>query len=296
MLVTGATGAVGPAVVDALREAGWDVRALVRGPAPPGVEAAPGDLRDHDSLRRAAQDVDAVVHMAGLLHVVFAAPELDADFRALNVEATRVLIDAARGKPFVFFSSISVYGSGGPFDETSPAAPETAYARTKLEAERIVLDAGGTVLRLAAVYGKRMKGNYATLVTAIARGRFMRIGASANHRTLVHDSDVARAVVLVLDTPRAAGEIYNVTDGTTHSLREIIDAVRSGFGKRPSRLYVPMFMARAVAIVWPKFRALLAKYREEVRVDGTKVQRELGFVPRADFAKAWAAAVRGIES
>lgn len=292
-LVTGATGAVGPAVVDALLQAGWRVRLLVRGTCDrTDVEIVQGDLRDPDSLRKAVDGVDCVVHMAGLLHIVDAGKELDAEFRALNVDATRTLVEASRGIRFVFFSSISVYGSDGPFDETSPVNPQTSYARTKVEAEKIVIDAGGTVLRIAAVYGDRMKGNYASLVRAIHRRLFLPIGAGTNHRTLVHDRDVGRAVVLVLTSERAARQIYNVTDGTTHSIAEIVEAISAGFGRRGPRLRVPVLAVRAVGAVVPGVARLLERYREEVRVDGSKIRRELGFRPEADFRAAWREAVR----
>jgi len=285
VLATGATGAVGPAVVRALVDAGWQVRALVRRDPPPellpaGVELVRGDLLDAASLRRAAEGVDAVVHMAALLHGE------RGDARAMNVDATRTLVDAARGKRFVFFSTIAVYGGGGPFDESSPTRPPTEYARTKLEAERIVLDAGGIVLRLPAVYGSRMKGHYATLVRALARGTFPMIGIGDNHRTLVHESDLAQAAVLALGAP-VAGRLYNVTDGTTHAMRDILAAISAALGKRLPRLRVPLPLARFAGAIVPPLGARLDKYLEDVRVDGGRITRELGFAPRYDLEPGW---------
>jgi UDP-glucose 4-epimerase len=285
VLATGATGAVGPAVVRALIEEGWQVRALVRRDPPPDllpavVERVRGDLLDPASLRRAAEGVDAVLHMAALLH------EQSGDARAMNVDATRTLVDAARGKRFVFFSTIAVYGPGGPFDEESPARPATEYARTKLEAEGIVLDAGGIVLRLPAVYGSRMKGHYATLVRALARGTFPIIGMGDNHRTLVHECDLAQAAVLALGAP-AAGRLYNVTDGTTHAMRDIIGAIAAALGKSPPRLRVPLPLVRAAGVIVPKLGARLDKYLEEIRVDSSRIARELRFVPRYDLESGW---------
>jgi len=285
VLATGATGAVGPAVVRALAEAGWQVRALVRRDLPPGllpagVELVGGDLLDPASLRRAVEGVDAVVHMAALLH------EQRGDARAMNVDATRTLVDAARGKRFVFFSTITVYGSGGPFDESSPTRPETEYARTKLEAEGIVLGAGGIVLRLPAVYGSRMKGHYATLVRALARGLFPLIGIGDNHRTLVHERDLAQAVVLALGAP-VGGRLYNVTDGTTHAMCDIIAAIAAALGKRGPRVRLPVPLVRAAGAIVPKLGARLDKYFEDIRVDGSRIARELRFAPRYDLESGW---------
>ena len=293
VLVTGATGAVGPAVVRALQNAGWNVRVLLRGTSDvSGAEVCRGDLRDRESLERAGEGVDAVVHMAGLLHLFHAGPERDADFESLNVDATRHLLNATPGARWIFFSSISVYGSGGPFTEDSPVNPPNAYARTKLAAERLVLAAGGTVFRLAAVYGARMKGNYASLVRTMARRRFVAVGEGDNHRTLVRDLDVGDAVVLALESDAAPGKIYNVTDGSTHTVKEIIVATAEALGRRPPLLSVPVGVVRMAGRLVPRVRRLLDKYLEDVRVDGTKLQRELNFRPQAEFRTGWIDSVR----
>ncbi len=114
--------------------------------------------------------------------------------------------------------------------------PDTFYAQTKLAAEKIVLNARGadgqplgTVLRLCAVYGSRIKGNYERLTHALVRHRFIPIGSGLNRRTLVYDKDVGRAAVLAVSHPAAAGphtnpvgvgagRVFNVTDGTFHTL------------------------------------------------------------------------------
>ncbi|MCG6535826.1 MAG: NAD-dependent epimerase/dehydratase family protein [Syntrophales bacterium LBB04] len=117
-------------------------------------------------------------------------------------------------------------------NERSPTHPETFYAQTKLSAEQIVLNARGadgqplgTVLRLGAVYGSRIKGNYERLTHALARHRFIPIGNGLNRRTLVYDKDVGRAAVLAVSHPAASGQIFNVTDGQFHALNEIIESV-----------------------------------------------------------------------
>ena len=75
-----------------------------------------------------------------------------------------------------------------------------------------------TMLRLGAVYGSRIKGNYERLLRALARNRFIPIGNGLNRRTLVYDKDVGRAAVLAVSHPAAAGRVFNVTDGEFHTL------------------------------------------------------------------------------
>jgi len=125
--------------------------------------------------------------------------------------------------------------------------PDTFYAQTKLAAEQIVLNAKrnggqplGTVLRLGAVYGSRIKGNYERLTHALARNRFIPIGSGLNRRTLVYHQDVGRAAALAISHPAAAGRVFNVTDGKFHILKEIIESICSALGRKPPRLSLPV--------------------------------------------------------
>jgi nucleoside-diphosphate-sugar epimerase len=147
VLVTGATGCVGPRVVDALRAAGCSVRTLSLSPgdAPRDIDERIGDILDNAAVESAAEGMNAVVHLAGKVHVMHAAP--DSEFERVNVGGTANLVRAARSagvEKLMFFSTISVYGSGNGqiLDENSPVRPETPYARTKLQAEKIVLGSG----------------------------------------------------------------------------------------------------------------------------------------------------------
>ena len=182
VLVTGATGAVGPAVVRACLAAGYSVRTLsLDAPAgsvlPPGVEMHVGDVCDGQSVRSAVAGVDVVLHLAALLHQFENVAGLDRQFERVNVGGTENVVRAAIAegvRRVVFFSTIAVYGpsSGRLIDEKTPPRPDTAYGRTKLAAEQAVLSARpggqpiGTVLRPAAVYGSRVKGNYRRLAEA----------------------------------------------------------------------------------------------------------------------------------
>src|SRR4051794_15839193 len=100
VLVTGATGAVGPAVVQAVVEAWHRVRLLVRrapdDPALPAHEQAVGDLTDPRTLDAAVRQVDVVLHLAGLLHITNPGPELEAEYERINIAATGHLVDASR--------------------------------------------------------------------------------------------------------------------------------------------------------------------------------------------------------
>jgi UDP-glucose 4-epimerase len=314
VLVTGATGAVGPRVVRACQAAGYSVRTLSRQPAapgvlPPGVDVRLGDVGDQQEVRAAIAGADIVVHLAAMLHQLEQRAGLEREFERINLVGTENVVSAsiAQGvRRVVFLSTIAVYGptSDRLIDERTTPRPDTAYGRTKLAAEEVVLSAKsggraiGTVLRAAAIYGPRVKGNYRQLAVAIARRRYVPIGPGLNRRTLVHDRDVAAALVLAAAHPDAAGAVFNVSDGHVHTLRDIVAAIHHALGRRSPRIRVPGAAARAAAIVCeavyrtaaqrpPLTRALLDKYTEDVAVEGTLIQRTLGFVPGITLAPGW---------
>ena len=321
-LVTGATGAVGPRLVEALRHGGWAVRVLRQpgsGPVSAGLDVVEGDVTDADAVQRAVAGVDTVFHLAALLHVLDPAPALAAEYRRVNVEGTRSVVGAARAcgaRRVVFFSTITVYGYARreAFTESHPCEPDTFYGRTKLDAEQVVLAARrddgqplGTVLRLAAVYGPGIKGNYARLARAVARGRFVGVGPGENRRALVHDRDVVTAALLAAEHPVAPGHVYNVSDGEPHRLRDIIDAVAAAAGRRAPRVHVPVPVAlglaavaeraaRLVGMTPPVTRATIAKYVEDVVVDASRIRRELGFEPRVGLAEGWRDTLDGLRA
>jgi UDP-glucose 4-epimerase len=192
----------------------------------------------------------------------------------------------------------------------SPCLPDTYYGETKLAAEKLVLEAKradgvslGTILRMGAIYGAGIKGNYRKLALALAKHRFIPVGRGENRRSLVYDRDVAAATVLALRAPQAAGQVYNVTDNCFHTLDEIIRAICEALGRRPPCVRIPLSMARLAAssadlllrLVGkrPVMRAAVDKYVEEVMVSGEKIRRELGFVPKYSLREGWRECVDG---
>lgn len=319
VLVTGATGMVGRRVVQAFVSSGFRVRILAatkreRYPFPLEVEVRIGDVAEPAVARSAVEGVNVIVHMAALLHAVSGAiPDQEA-YRRTNLEGTRAIVDAAleaNVRRFVFFSTIAVYGHGHGelWDETFPARPDTPYAITKAEAERVVLDARrsdgeplSVVLRIAAVFGGNLKGNYLRLVKALASGRFVPVGPGRNRRALINDRDVAEAALLAATHPAAAGRVYNVSDGTEYALADVIDAICHALGRRPPRLHVPLTpvrwtvglveaLARLASARPPISRATLEKYTEDVRVDSRLIREELGFVPSVGLREGWVDAI-----
>jgi UDP-glucose 4-epimerase len=115
---------------------------------------------------------------------------------------------------------------------------------------------------------------------------------------LVYDKDVARAVVLAVQHPAAAGKIYNVTDGQFHELREIISAISGALGRKPPQFSIPVGPVRIVVGMIedamqligrrsPIGRATIDKYIEDIAVEGKRIHMELGFAPQYDLNAGW---------
>jgi len=258
VLVTGATGAFGPVVVDALRRDGND------------VDIFRGRVQDRNAVHDAAKNVDAIVHLAAVVH----KPKTPAAvYEEVNVRGTENV--ASTGKRVILASSIAVYGynRGITLTEESSLQPDTEYARSKVAAEQI---ASGTILRFGAIYGARVKGNYRTLVTALRWHLFPLIGDGANHRSVIYDEDAAAAIVTALRANKAG--TYNVVHPHTPTVREIIGAICAALGRKPPRVRVPMWLA-------PR------KFLEDVVVSPEKIRRELGYVAPTDINEGWAAAI-----
>jgi len=320
VLVTGATGALGPRIVEGIHQSGYSVRVLAIDPPaphlfPPSTDFRLGDINDDLAVRSALADVEIVIHMAAMVHMNTISPKILALYERVNVAGTASIINAsikASVRRIVFFSTIAVYGEGHGriLDENSTPQPATPYADTKLRAERLVLSARrpdgrpiGTVLRLASVYGSRVKGNYRRLARALGRRRFIPIGSGLNRRTLVYDRDVAQAALATARHPEAAGRIYNVTDGKIHTINEIILTICEALGREAPLMRLPLGPVTSVADIFDKGNRFLRlglldlglalnKYVEDMAVEGQRIVSEIGFEPKYNLRAGWKESIK----
>ena len=319
-LVTGASGAVGPALVNRLLQGGHSVRILSRRPDDrpwdKRVQIERADITDRTAMDRALEQIDVVFHLAALLHLVNPPASMRQEYERVNVGGTQNVIErsAAHGVArVVFFSTIAVYGDTGGklISEEHPARPDSFYGETKFAAERLVLAARagdsplGTVLRVAAVYGPGVKGNYLRLVKALARRRFVQLGTGENRRTLVFDEDVAKAAASCAESASAASKVYNVTDGRVHAMRDIVAAICAGLGRKPPRLHIPVSPVRMIArtmetvgsaanIRLPIRSATIDKYLEDVAIVGERIRADLNWEPQVDILTGWRETIAGL--
>jgi nucleoside-diphosphate-sugar epimerase len=259
VLVTGATGFVGRAVVAALAADGENVHAAVRAseraapqlPFPRGVTVVShGDLGEPVDWTPLLARMDAVVHLAGIAH---AGPGLAEErYDRVNHRATETLAQAARTAGvarFVFISSIRA--QTGPsadhvVSERDEPRPTDPYGRSKLAAEHAVARSGVpfTILRPVLVYGPGVKGNLRALMRLAALPVPLPFGALTGERSLVSLTNLATAISFVLRHDACAGETYVVADPEPLTLAEIVAALRHGIGKSPGLIAVPPALFR----------------------------------------------------
>lgn len=309
VLVTGAAGFLGTAIVRRLRSEGTVVRALLR---PGGRQAADadetlsGDLGNIESLPEAFEGVDGVVHAGARVSTSGSWEE----FEAANVTATGAVIRmaaAAGARRIVHVSSLSVYAvpndgavvrEDDPYDEG--AGERGFYARSKQAADRLAMAAirGGapvTVVRPGLLYGP---GRAAPLGRRVIRlGPFLVALASPGYLLpLAYVDNVADAVALALTTDRAAGRAYTIVDAHVPQ-RQHLDRYRELSGDRRIPLYPPLGIVRAAASGAERAAALLGRRAPVTRhqvertlrsatFDGRRAEQELGWKPNVPVGEA----------
>ncbi len=327
-VVTGATGFLGPHLVEALVARGRRVRCLVRDAtrARPlealGAEVRAIDLLDAGRVADALGGVERVFHLAGGGKVSAATPAGLATLRQANVAPLRAVLaaaGAARARRIVHFSSISAMGVqlGVRLDEESPCRPETPHEVAKYESEQAAREAWErdrapvVVLRPAQVYGPGdVRSEIPSLVRMARRGVVPLFGLGRGRLPWVYVSDVIAAAVAAGDDDRALGRTYIVSDADPYRFADVVGAIARALGRRRGGIPVPEVLARpAVAAVeraarWvgrdPPFTAhRLASVCGDRPLSIERARRELGYAPRVGLEEgmrstvSWYAA-RGI--
>lgn len=301
--VTGGSGFIGGHLVESLLSQGSEVRTLVhRSPLPPSekLEVVVGDICDRATLDRALDGVEILFHLASALGSSVIGRE---EFRRINVQGTKSILEAARGsgvRRVIHVSSAGVFGAvsqGEVASESSTPAPISIYDKTKLEGEEVALSfARGrmdvVVLRPGWAYGPGDRRTY-KLIRAVCSGRFAMVTRGTGMQTPVYIGDLIKGIHLASEKGKR-GEVYHLAGGEIMTVREMVDGIALACGRRRSRLFIPLPAARLAAFLiesayapWrkeaPFNRSKLAFFVHSKPLSIGKARRDLGFAPAVDF-------------
>ncbi len=309
--LTGATGFLGSHIADELLRDGYRVRASVRPTSDlrwlddKDIQTVQIDLADPAACCDFVRGARAVIHCAGMV-----VADSDKAYHQANVETTRALLAACRrewhpqgGGSFLLVSSLAAHGPAGPGRpavEDDPRRPISGYGRSKVAAEKLVLEHEHpfrtVVLRPPALYGPRDTG-FLPLVKLALKGWTPRFAGPMRGLSLVHGKDAARAVVALLETREAQG-VYFVDDGRRgYTWRDLADALTVACGRRVRLLPIPLWLLKPAAfLLRPLARDASVLRRDRIRdlevpgwvCDGGRLERDTGFVAEYDAATGFA--------
>lgn len=309
VLLTGASGFVGNAILELLLAEGQSVVAAFRqAPMQLDPRVVPVCIESLDGVtdwHAALAGVDVVIHSAARVHVMNDT-ESDplAAFRKVNVEGTlRLARQAAVAgvRRFVFVSSIKVNGEGtpkgNPYTADDLPAPVDAYGVSKMEAEEglraLAREVGleVVIIRPVLVYGPGVKANFLAMMRWLDKGVPLPFGAIDNRRSLVALGNLADLVVTCVDHPAAANQTFLVSDAEDLSTSALLRRVAKALG-RPARLLpVPSRLLEVGAVVLGK-HSLSQRLCGSLQVDIEKTCSLLGWKPPLSVEEALALTAR----
>ncbi len=231
-----------------------------------------------------------VVHNAGLAHFVPRNHRQSQMFYDINLEGTKNLCRAFNNlnmpEKFIFISTVSVYGqeAGELINEELPCKPKSAYAKSKWEAEKFLIDWANqysvqlTILRLPLVTGKNPPGNLGAMINAIRKGYYVSVGNGQAKRSMVLANDVAK---FIAGLPKDG--IFNLTDGHHPSFLEIENAITTKFNKRKP-IALPFLLLKVMAkfgdaLPLPINSNKLLKMSSSLTFDSAKAQLQQAWQP-----------------
>jgi len=303
VLVTGATGFTGGKVAERLVQDGHDVIAFVRASSDTekllelGVECRTVDIRDANDVDKNFVEVSKVYHMAA----AYRSEHADhGEFRAVNVDATRHLLDAANKIGVERFVHCSTVGVQGEIDEP-PASedyrfkPGDHYQQSKLDGELLALKYSRSglpvsVVRPVGIYGPG-DTRFLKLFRAIQRGRFVMIGDGNVLYHMTYIDDLVDGFILAGERPEALGEVFTIGGPEYTSIRDLVDAIANVLGRRPPRLRVPFqpvywasvvcdYLCRSLKISPPLYPRRVEFFELDRAFSTDKAQQLLGYCPK----------------
>lgn len=297
ILVTGVTGFVCKSLIPELIAQGHNITLISRQANHNlyGCKTIVCDLNNHLSFGDAISSTDVLIHLAGRAHVLNETSQNPYQtYAEINVNATKNLANLAAKngvKRFIFLSSVKVNGEETTefaFNENNSPKPEDDYGKTKLEAESVLAklsensDMEVVIIRPPLIYGKGVKANFKNLIKLCALKLPLPFGAIHNKRSMIYIENLIDFIILCINHPKAADEIFLISDDEDVSTNKLIRTIRKSFGM-PS-LLVPIPQSWLVFFLSVIGKKNLAKRLcGNLQVDISKAKNLLGWKPPFTF-------------
>jgi GlcNAc-P-P-Und epimerase len=257
-----------------------------------------GDIRKAEDIERVMPGVDLLIHLAAMHHDFGIADE---EYFSTNTEGAKLLAEAAQKHnvpKIINFSSVAVYGNlgnPGPTTEDTTPAPQSAYGKSKLQAEGIFKEwaekSNGrlVIVRSTVVFGAWNLANVLNLIKAIDKGMYFHVGDGKSIKALAYVENIVDAALFALNHESLGTCLFNYVDYPSMTNREIANMQAGMLGKKIN-IYVPLWLAMFLAMPFDIAIALSGKNMSisSKRVKkfctqtnhGAQKIREMGFIPR----------------
>ncbi len=296
LLLTGATGFVGKALLTELLQNDFEVIISIRNtPISSSVKIKTiktGNLLATTDWSPALQNIDIVIHSAARAHIMQDSSSNPlAEFRKTNVDGTLNLARQAEksgASRFIFISSIKATGQSSssqsilkPDDAALPTDP---YGLSKYEAEQGLLELAKNskmdvvIIRPPLVYGPNVKGNFLSLLKYIKKGLPLPLGSINNKRSLVALDNLVNFIRHCTTHPKAANEIFFISDGEDVSTTELLMKIAKAFNKKLFLIPIPPIALSFIAKLFGK-GAMVDRLLESLQVDNSKAVELINWKP-----------------
>lgn len=230
------------------------------------------------------QQVDVVVHLAALAHVMNGSSDL---YDQINAEGTKKLAEAAAKsgvKRFVFLSTIKVNGErtepGAPFHEDSPPAPQDPYSVSKLKAENYIQaicqasQMEWTILRPPLIYALNAKGNIAGIRNFLEKHIPLPFGSIKNKRSLIDINELTKVVITCLDHPNAGNQLFLIANPAPITTTALIQRIARELNTQAILLPIPERLLRWLLILLGK-KEMAKRLFDSLEINGEKARNQL---------------------
>ncbi len=236
--------------------------------------------------------IETIIHAAGLAHVYPSDKSEKNKMYLINITGTVKLLKYAEKlkklKKIIFISSVSVYGidQGQNINENYSPTPNTIYGKSKLEAEKIIIDWAIKnnikyyILRLPLVFGENPPGNLKKMITAIKNNRFFLIDNGKAKKSMVLANDIGK---LISNISGESG-VYNLNDGYHPSFKEISIILSNKFNSKIPKS-IPKVIAKIISKIgtfflgskFPLNKDVFLKITSDLTFDDNKARRKISW-------------------